>query len=176
MIEHELKYVLKLNCEADIIQYTSQYYLITQGYLPSNRNSSLRLRKRVDVATQYFFTFKFKDKDIIEIENEIQHDEFKRLWKFTKNRLIKRRYVYSELKEEKWDIDFFLFKDKVYFAMAEVEMFEGVKKPSVIPEFIKKNIIYEVPLNNCKFSSKKLSSVKHASKLRKEIGDASVNA
>jgi CYTH domain-containing protein len=91
------------------------------------------------------------------------------LWLVAINKLEKKRYTTSS-SENTWDIDF--FKDhhhQTYFAQGEVEMPEGQMAPTLIPDIVKNNIIFEVPMEDNRFGSKKLAHVKYAKNLLKEL-------
>lgn len=157
MTENEKKYVIKKNLE---YQLKCKYIKIQQGYLIASRGISLRLRQ---INKKHYITFKFTIKErVIEIENKISKRDFKDLWVFCLNKLEKHRYLLN-YKKDLWEIDFFKdFNNKTYFAMAEIEMPEGKQKPDFIPKIIKDNLLYEVFLNDCRFSSKFLADVKYA--------------
>ena len=46
---------------------------------------------------------------------------------------------------------------------------EGQTKPKQIPEVIRKHIIYEVALDDDRFSSKRLAHIAHAKKTLKDL-------
>lgn len=54
-------------------------------------------------------------------------------------------------------------------AIAEIELPENKKEPDEIPEIIKKNLIYEVPLTDSRFSNKLLGDPKYAIELLKSF-------
>jgi hypothetical protein len=49
--------------------------------------------------------------------------------------------------------------------LAEVELKEGSPRPKRLPEFIKKHLLYEVPLTDDRFSNKRLGDVDYATRL-----------
>jgi hypothetical protein len=55
-------------------------------------------------------------------------------------------------------------------------MEEGRTKPDGIPKIIKDNLIYEVPLNDCGFSSKALADARYATDLYKNLIIKKINS
>jgi CYTH domain-containing protein len=150
--------------------------------LVASRGVSLRIRKSQQgkvsggVFTEtsspcYTTTFKCNGGSrVVEIEKKIDERDFTDLWPLCLNKLEKYRYVLKDQELNTWEIDF--FKDHhndTYFAMAELEMPEGQISPNIIPEFISNNLIYEVPLTDCRFSSKLLGDVRYAINLHKSL-------
>lgn len=178
--ENELKYVLRLDCEADLISGNFDYkkYLLFQGYLAFAKGMTLRLRssqemsfKKVTGHPKRKLCYKQKVNDrVIEIEKKIDQRDFSDLWDSTLNRVEKQRYVVN-FEKSLWEIDFFKHHhDETYFVLAEHEMPEDQKQPKYIPEFISKNLIYAVPHDkDDDFSTKRLACAKHAKKLYKEL-------
>lgn len=179
--ENEVKFVLKTDCESLIAPLAKTKHYISQGYLVASRGVSLRVRKSVvetrtkndrcqfgnsvSCETEYHMTFKHSVKGrVIEIEKKIDQRDFDDLWEVSMNKLEKVRYKVT--KPDVWEIDFFKdHHDHTYFAMAEFEMPEGQKQPTVVPDFITKHLIHEVPLTDTKFSSKLLADVRYATDL-----------
>ncbi len=170
--ENEVKYVLKLKCELDIMKRSEEKKEIIQGYLISANGTSLRVRcAKKKNKTCYYLTYKHKYASrVIEIETKIDERDFLELYDESLNKLAKTRYCYKE-GDCHWDIDFFRMPEGmgIYFVLAECEMPEGMEVPLSIPDFIEKNIIWEVGLTDTRFSSRKLSDRTHASKVYKEI-------
>jgi len=181
--ENELKYVLNLDCEIDLISSDFKYkkYLLLQGYLAFAKGMTLRLRSSQEMDFQKpidnpkrKLCYKQKVNDrVIEIEKKINQRDFNDLWNSTLNRVEKQRYVVYFGKEV-WEIDFFKYHhNETYFVVAEHEMPEGQQEPNHIPDFISKNLIYAVPHNkDDDFSTKRLACVKHAKKIYKELTHA----
>lgn len=180
--ENEVKMVLDLNCENKIIKLAKKHLCIHQGYLLASRGISLRLRSsQIGIIKNNIFYASSDDKRyeinfksningrVIEIENKIDKRDFNDLWTQCLNKLIKFRHIIKE-KEEVWEIDFFKdYNNKNYFAMAELEMPEGQTKPNFIPDFIKNNLVYEVPLTDTRFSSKLIADIRYAVELNKSL-------
>jgi CYTH domain-containing protein len=177
--ENELKYVLKLDCESDLIMGDFKYekYLLHQGYLAFSKGMTLRLRSsqkmkfdKLTGSTKRKLCYKQKvNERVIEIEKKIDQRDFNDLWDSTLNRAEKHRYVVN-FNENIWEIDFFKHHDETYFVLAEHEMPEGQKEPSEIPDFIFNNLVYSVPLDDDDdFSTKRLACIKHAKKIYKEL-------
>src|SRR5581483_11864739 len=105
---------------------------------------------------------------VVEIENQIEERDFNDLWTQCMNKLEKIRYVITDKCGQKWEIDF--FKDhngSNYFCLAELEMPEGQKTPLFVPKFIRENLIFEVPLTDCRFASKLLADIRYSNDLYK---------
>ena len=170
--ENEIKIVLRMDCEEQIAKSASNVYEICQGYLIATRGITVRVRslKSVKNGMQYYFTLKCTTNNrCIEIENNLDSRDFNDLWNISLNKLEKTRYKFNG-KYKGWIADF--FKDhhnEVYFALAECEMPEGQLHPDAMPEEIKKAIVYEVPLNDIRFTSKLLGDVRYAKRILKEI-------
>lgn len=113
---------------------------------------------------EFYLTLKSNIKNrVVEIENEIDKRDFDDLWSVCLNKFEKVRYFCPDKCGQIWEVDF--FKDhngKSYFCLAELEMPEGQKEPKHIPNFIKNNLLYTVPLTSCEFSSKLLACPKYA--------------
>jgi len=101
---------------------------------------------------------------VVEIEKKISERDFNDLWVQCLNRLEKTRYlVTADSSGDIWEVDFFRdYNNSIYFALAELEMPEGQLEPNFIPDFIQKNLIYEVDLTDSRFSSKLLADVRYA--------------
>ena len=160
-IENERKYLLDMSSIDEISTNSIAKKQIKQGYL----SKSARIRStNQDNVISYFFTFKkLVDKKLVEIETLISKKDFEKLWTVAKFKIKKIRYLY-----EKWEIDFFYKKKKLYLAMAEIEMAEDEDEPKTIPKLIKKYIIYNVPRNNVNFCNINLTK-KKSKKLYKEF-------
>lgn len=177
--ENEIKYVLKLDCESDLIMQDFKYkkYLLHQGYLAFSKGMTLRLRSSQEMKSDKLISnpkrklcYKQKvNERVIEIEKKIDQRDFNDLWDSTLNRAEKHRYVIN-FNEDIWEIDFFKHHHETYFVLAEHEMPEGQKEPNEIPDFIFNNLIYSVPHDDDDdFSTKRLACIKHAKKIYKEL-------
>jgi len=180
--ENEKKYVLKSECEDEIKKIADAKLKIQQGYLVASKGISLRVRKShyTGQNPKFFLTFKSAaNSRVIEIEKKIDERDFNDLWEQALNKLEKVRYlvnasgILESLIEgwRNWEIDFFKdFNDETYFALAEFEMPEGQKEPELIPDFIQRNLIYEVDLTDSRFSSKLLADVRYAKNILLKLG------
>jgi CYTH domain-containing protein len=181
--ENELKYVLNLDCEVDLVSSDFKYkkFLLLQGYLAFAKGMTLRLRSSQLMDRQKLIEhpkrklcYKQKVNDrVIEIEKKINQRDFNDLWDSTLNRVEKQRYV-VDFGKSVWEIDFFKYNhNETYFALAEHEMPEGQKEPDYIPSFISKNLVYAVPPDkDDDFSTKRLACARHAKKVYKELINA----
>lgn len=172
-VENEIKYVVKQSLEERMM---GDSLLIEQAYLTKNPTTRIRHIQEVSrgidstlrgVINTFKFTFKhFINEELIEIETNIDKDDFYKLWPYTFNQVRKHRYVLKN-NDEHWDIDFLKDKnDKTYFALAEVEMPEGREKPNEIPAIIESKILYRVGrLWSKEFSNIKLSDIELAVEL-----------
>ena len=65
------------------------------------------------------------------------------------NKLISKQRIKIKGFGVTWDVDFIFYggdiADSHYLTIAEVEMPEGVDEPSVIPNFVRDNLLYLVP-------------------------------
>ncbi len=171
---------MRLESEHEIHSMRRHHYLIEQGYLIVSKGMSLRVRRsrQIDLLhapPRHILTFKSNNAGrVIEIEKKMDQRDFGDLWPQCLNKLRKIRHIVHEDKSHKWEIDFFKdHNNETYFAMAEYEMPEGQKKPDVIPDFIASNLLFEVPLTDCRFSSKLLGDVRYAIDLRKNLSGVS---
>jgi len=145
--------------------------LILQGYLFSSKGTSLRLRK---MKNKHYLTLKSSvNGRVVEIENQIDERDFNDLWTQCMNKLEKIRYIVPDKQGQIWEIDFFKDHNEYnYFALAEFEMEEGQLRPKNIPDFIKEDLLYEVELTDCRFSSKLLADIRYATKLYNDIKES----
>jgi CYTH domain-containing protein len=140
---------------------------ISQAYLLRSKGLTVRIRKQKDHKDKikYYFTTKQKVEDkIIEIEKKIQQPDFEDLAKVAVGWVHKIRYVVKN-----WEVDFFKENKKTYFIMAEIEMPHGMEEPKEVPGFVTENLLFKVPREDCRFSSKKLSDVDYAKTLLDEV-------
>jgi CYTH domain-containing protein len=169
--ENEIKFVLDMNCERFVRKVAKVRYHIRQGYLFGSKGVTTRIREVVGrKRTRWYHTNKYATRDrVIEIEKKIDFRDFSDLWCQTMNKLEKVRYEVPD-GDVVWEIDFFRdHHDHTYFAMAEVELPEGVAAPDVVPPFVREHLVYEVPLTDSRFSSKLLADVRHARALYHEL-------
>jgi len=194
--ENERKYVLRLNCETMMCEMAKNHLRIHQGYMMASKGMSLRLRKcqegkvviprlpapcplfleQAGEKPKHYMTFKCSCNGganrVVEIEKKIDERDFNDLWPQCMNKLTKLRYVVRDEKKQVWEIDFFKTHDNTnYFALAEFEMPEGQTAPDFMPSFIKSNMLHEVSLTDCRFSSKLLGDVRYASDLYQSLED-----
>lgn len=171
--ENEKKYVLKLECEEEIHEIAEGVLRIRQGYLMASKGTSLRIRKsHSSPYHKFFLTFKSASNSrVIEIEKKIDERDFNDLWLQTLNKLEKNRCFVHDSEDNIWEVDFFIdHNNETYFALAEFEMPEGQKEPEFIPDFIQRNLIYEVDLTDSRFSSKLLADVRYAKNILSNLG------
>jgi len=170
--ENEKKYLIRKDCEPAIERNCKVKQFISQGYMVATRGVTVRVRKCVVYKNNrknkinYFYTFKINSNNrCIEIETELSKRDFNDLWAVALNKLEKIRYIYKNRKEI-WEVDFFKdYQNNTYFALAEIELPEGVASPTDIPDLINQNLLYAVPLTDNRFSNKLLSDAKYASDL-----------
>lgn len=171
--ENEKKYVLNRMDASEVAEILWHgYSLVQQGYLAKRKKTVVRVRMVESTVKgrgrkKFFLTVKTKcGNRVIENEMEIPKRDFDDYWKMCGSKLRKIRAHVAD-----WEIDFFLRgkKDKKYFILAEIEMPEGKQEPDEIPEVIRKHIAFAVPMDDDRFSSKRLSDSKYAEKLWEEI-------
>jgi CYTH domain-containing protein len=176
--ENELKFVLNLDTEEKFHKLSESKIFILQGYLFSSKGTSLRCRK---VKNKHYLTLKSTvNGRVVEIENQIDERDFNDLWTQCMNKLEKTRYLVPDKQGQIWEVDFFKDHNGInYFCLAELEMPEGQVSPAFMPKFIRENLIFEVPLTDCRFASKLLADIRYASdlyKLTKESTNEKVQA
>ena len=169
--ENERKWVIALDSEKAFSEIARPLH-IWQGYPSAVRGMTVRVRRVKDGEKEtYVFTYKNNTGTrVIEIEQEIDKRDYDDLWNQSLVRMEKVRYKYAA-PYKGWEVDFFKdHKDKTYFAMAECEMPEGQKEPDKMPKLVKNNLIFAVPANDERFSSKLLADPRYASKLFAGLG------
>ncbi len=182
--EHEYKYVLSMETDESYFQtHCEKHFVIQQGYLAFSKGMTCRVRSsreagQSDRHTKWFLTFKQKVRGrVIEVEKEIDNRDGEDLWSVCVGRLKKDRYVIcdnivtdhytGEGEFSVWEVDFFK-KGVLYFVLAEVELTEGSPRIA-LPDFIKDNLLYEVPLTDDRFGNKRLGDVEYATSMYQKI-------
>lgn len=172
--ENERKFILDVNCENTVSKLSIEQYDISQGYLIATRGITVRVRKSVrrsrDKKSAYYFTLKVNTAGrVIEIEKNLDERDFNDLWDISLNKLEKVRYIIKHEKEN-WEMDFFKdYRGQTYMSVAEIELPENKLEPESLPDIVKKNLIYKVPLNDNRFSNKLLGDARYAAELIQEI-------
>jgi CYTH domain-containing protein len=153
-------------CEEDAKKLADKVYRIEQGYLFNDKGLTVRIRKQVNRKTCYWMAVKTRvgPRRVIEVEKKISERDYLEMSVKASGWLAKFRYVIGD-----WEVDFFKNGEETYFVMAEIELPDGVEKPSKIPHFISKSLLYAVPAEDCRFSSKKLSDVKYAREILAKV-------
>lgn len=164
-----MKFLLNVECENEIKKISIGCKDIRQGYLVFSKGVSLRIRETFannDHRPKFELTFKQKvGNRVIEIEKSIDHRDFNDLWEVSINKLEKTRYDVMH-EQYHWEVDVFKDHDhETYIIVAEHEMPEGDLSPKSIPAIINDNLLYAVPLDDDRFSSKKLANLKYSKKL-----------
>jgi CYTH domain-containing protein len=172
--ENEMKFVIDVKCEDAIRKTACVVKDISQGYLFTSKGASLRIRRcRTRGTPRICYTMTYKSHThvgrVVEIETTIEERDYEDLWPQCVQKLVKTRYGVNNRKEF-WEVDFFrCHRDETYFALAEIEMPEGRLRPNEVPDFIRCNLLFEVPLTDCRFSSKLLADVRYASDLYNQV-------
>lgn len=181
--EHEFKYVLSLDFlnefDESILRKTSTGWTeINQGYVAVAEGTATRIRQARTVAPRHYgnsevdhWTLTFKhtvNSRVIEIEKELDSRDGQDLWSACTRRVCKTRYYFPD-GDHTWELDLFKTDQNVYFILAEVELPEGSSRPTLMPSFLSKYMIYEVDLTDNQFSNKKLGDVEYAAELYKKI-------
>ena len=167
--ENERKYVLLIepNVQQLIAKKANRLLAIEQGWIHHGEGWNIRVRKTFGPHypdPRYQATFKQDvPSRLIEIETDIDERDYYDLLKLSDSVLQKTRYVIP-VGVLKWEIDFFYDskRSNLYFVMAEVELPEGILNPPSIPDFISDHLLFEVPSDNTKFSSRKLQNIEYA--------------
>lgn len=176
-IENERKYILSLtpdDIDMLVDDYGGKEQYIQQAYI-----GDARIRSKIEGdLVKFFFTWKKRRKDSsqIEIETEITERDFMELWDFATTFVYKVRikvYGYGVV----WDVDF-LFSDTGYndhyLTVAEVEMPENMNEPKFLPDFVKNNLVYEVPRKEeAKWSNQQLADKEKVQKMVKKVSKVS---
>lgn len=166
--EHEFKYLIDKSIANEFDRQQLAYLsrtnrTIEQGYIDFGESFSNRVR--CSNSTDWVFTFKKNVGDrVVEIETTLDEKDAQSLWSICKNKLKKTRYC-IENNGVTWELDLFYNDDGLYLVMAEVEMPEGGQRPSSVPTFLNKYILYEVPLTDLRFSNTKLSDIEHVNRI-----------
>jgi hypothetical protein len=92
----------------------------------------------------------------VEIESSIDVDDFNKLWSKGTNQVTKTRYIH-----EGWEVDFFKHGRHNYFGVAEIELPPGQKAPILVPHLVLENLIFIVPIDDKRFSNKKLGNISY---------------
>ena len=169
--ENERKYVLYNTpvVLTDIANKAKKILSIEQAYIQSGKGWNLRIRKTFGIHYDepvYHSTYKHQiNGRVVEIQIGIDERDYDDLFSKAITMLNKTRYVIP-VGALKWEIDFFYDSKRtvVYFVLAEIELPEGVASPHLIPEFINEHLLFEVPSDNNKYSSLKLSDMEYAIK------------
>jgi len=154
-------------------ELSSEQYSISQGYLIATRGITTRIRKSVKKSNgleSYYFTLKVNTAGrCVEVETKLDQRDFNDLWLLALNQLEKIRYIIKHGKNT-WELDFFKdYKNQTYMAVAEVELPEDQMEPDTVPDIVKRNMLFKVPLTDNRFSNKLLSNAKYAAELLNEI-------
>jgi len=143
---------------------------IKQGYLAFSRGMSCRVRCSTEHGKdRWTLTFKQKvAKRTIEVEKKLDVRDGGDLWAVAVGKLTKDRHVFHH-GGVNWELDLFRSDSETYFVMAEVELSENSPRPDSVLPIIRPYLLYEVPLGDDRFSSKRLGDVKYARQLYAEL-------
>ncbi len=186
-VENERKYIIHEGKGVEEIFKieAEKFFKIEQKYLSIAKGFSVRIRRAVqtaripglaakfesEIATSFSMTVKKNvGAQVVEIETRISEADFLKLWPTAFNKVMKYRYIYQG-----WEVDFFKDANQTnYFAVAEIELPVWQREPRSIPKLINDQIIYTVPIEDKRFSNKKLGNVGYAVNLLKILknGDA----
>jgi CYTH domain-containing protein len=173
--EYEFKYAIHLDllkeCPESALKLTCKKHLvIEQGYLAFSKGMSCRVRcTREKGQAKWHLTFKQKVTDrVVEIEKKLDERDGSDLWNVAVGKLSKDRYVFDENCVD-WELDLMKRDGGIYFILAEVELPEGARRPKVMPWFMQKHSLYEVPLSDDRFSNKRLGDVNYARDLYNQL-------
>jgi CYTH domain-containing protein len=180
--EHEYKYVLDLGIIRGgppmyLLSKNFKKYLIRQGYLAFSKGFTTRVRciERLKGDSlgkkKWFSTIKQKvlSGRVVEVETPIPERDGEDFWDIAIGKLKKERYSLDNKEEKtKWDVDFFINGEAYYFALAEVELEEGTPRPQPL-DLLKPYVLYEVDLDDDRFSNKRLGDVDYSTKIYHEL-------
>lgn len=183
-LEYELKYVLSndnLENELNALAISNNQYsviLIEQHYLSSparlrKTSTLIKNNKKYNKGEDVNYMFAYKPKinsSVIEIETDIDEEDFRLLLPETKKSLMKIRFQeVTPLGDEHWIVDFFKSRGEIYFIQAECELYGKIKKPKRMPLFIKNNIIFKPKHGDSGFSSRALCNVTKSTELYEQL-------
>jgi len=133
-VEKEYKYITTPELAKSYLEKNGDKYIkqeINQGYLFKDDNSCLRLRKTIQcgpdgLIPSYEMTYKrFVNNEVVEIENNVDKEDFHKLWGVCTSRISKTRYLNTHSDSDvKISIDLFhslADLKKTYFALIEIE-------------------------------------------------------
>lgn len=173
--EHEYKYAVSMKLLEELPEdamrtLAQRHQIIEQGYLAFSKGMSCRVRSTTEYGkVRWYLTFKQKvSSRVIEIEKKLDERDGCELWEVAVGKLKKDRYVF-ESDGHVWEVDVFKHDGQIYFLLAEVELAEGQPRPKRSPDFLRKHVLYEVPLSDDRFSNKKLSDVNYARQLYQQF-------
>lgn len=180
--EHEYKYVISLDLlndhtEDSLLDIAGSRQYIQQGYLAFSKGMTTRIRSiRNHKKCKWFITFKQKvNNRVVEIEKKLDQRDGADLWSACVGKLTKERYTIEE-GDHVWELDLFRKGEELYFILVEVELSEGSPRPKTVPKFLRKHVLYEVPLTDDRFSNKRLGDVDFATKLYRKIKKGTISS
>lgn len=174
MIEHEVKYVIDIEGLSNIFDYMAELksqVLIEQVY----HKNGARFRKGVDGKCHFNYKIPMGDNKSLEFETEISHIEYMEAAAYCHRKLTKRRAFMQNVDnvtsfhDQEWVVDVFMNEEGPYFVLAECEMRSIDDSPSGMPAFIKDHLLYQVPADDNRFTSYKLSDDQYAKSLYEEV-------
>lgn len=180
--ENERKFIL-INEPAVVYKISKKaqkLLAIEQAWIHNGNDWNIRIRKIFGPSYPdpiYKATYKQQvPKRLIEIETEIDERDYQDLLLLSDSVLHKTRYIIP-VGSLKWEIDLFYDKRRtnLYFVMAEIELPEGVERPTTIPDIISENLLFEVPIWNNEFSSIKLQNIEYAISRYNELLEENYN-
>lgn len=173
--EYEFKYAVHLDLlkeypEERLRIMCDKHLIIEQGYLAFSKGMSCRVRCTKEYGKpKWHLTFKQKASNrVVEIEKKIDERDGEDLWQVAVGKLKKDRYVFDQ-HGIKWELDILKHDGLVYFIIAEVELMEGTSRPKEMPTFLQPFSLYEVPLDDDRFSNKRLGDVNYARELHSRL-------
>jgi CYTH domain-containing protein len=170
-IENERKFVLSEDGRLERELATAPGVtrsLLRQTYLDAQ---GVRLRSiETGEGVRHIFSFKRTvDGEMVEIETDIEREDFDRLWKLGREKLRKVRYSWPDGRFH-WDTDFFKTDGgRTYFALAEVEMPAKETAPPPVHARLTTHYVAAVEPGDPRFTSKRLADQGHAERLLAEI-------
>ncbi len=171
-VENELKYVVTpYRSWAAMTDSGILSVLVRQAYL---RDGARVRRVEEDGADpRHFFAWKAEVSPgrNIEIEPTIPEADFQGLLSLSTRRLLKRRFSFHDT-EVHWDVDFFLGEDgeRLPFAMAEVEMPDGMDEPGRVHPLVASHVVHKVARGDKRYSSFALCDRAHLLSLARVHG------
>ncbi len=141
-----------------------QKITIRQGYL----RKGCRVREWNEGPNgkhRFIFSYKHRvEDDVVEIETDIEEDDFNRLWTVAEKPVEKIRFKKVE-GTIIWDVDFLKHNGVTYFALAEVELPAEDREVPSVPDILKNHAMGRMERHCKALTNKRLSDPDYAARV-----------